>query len=500
LFIPIDHLPNLLIVDDNIEQLILLREFTKTIEVNLIQALSGSEALEKIHGLELVLAIIDVQMPGMNGYELAYKLNEERSGDKVPIIFLTANFFDENEVFKGYDNGAVDYIFKPVHNHILRSKINVFIDLFNQKQKIIQDTILLKDSADELIMVNSALRKSEEKYRSYIDNAPDGVFVADETGKYVEVNEAACRLTGYSKDELLNMSISDLLTKESREDGLTHFRKVAQTSASYADLLIKHKNGSKLWCTVEWVKLGIAGTRFLGFMKDITYNKSAEKELKSSLKQLHELNQYIEKVREDERVTISRELHDDLGQALTAVKIDLEIIRQSVSNKEVALKIIKVSALVSETIKTVQRLTAQLRPQIIDDLGIEAAIEWYTKEFSQRNGVEVFLDILSGISVSPNASLNIFRIMQESLTNIARHSKASQVEIGLSKTEKSINFSISDNGIGITENEIKSKKSFGIISMKERAASLGGSFDISHEYGCGTKIKLILPLSNNEKI
>jgi len=494
------QLPNLLIVDDTKENLVLLEAITRKIKVNLIQALSGSEALEKTHGINIALAIIDVQMPAMNGYELATKMNEARLEDKVPVIFLTANDIDEIEVFKGYDNGAVDYIYKPIHNHILLSKINIFLDLFNQKQKIIRNAALLKESANELFLLNAALKKSELKYRSYIDNAPDGVFVADETGKYVEINEAASNITGFSKEELLTMSVQDLLPIESMATSLAQFKEVVKNGTSKADFIFMHKNGSKRWWTVESVKVSLGNTRIISFAKDITDNKKAEKELKISLSQLHELTQYIEKVREDERVAISRELHDDLGQALTAVMIDLSIIKQNISDKEVVLKITKVSALVSETIKTVQRLTSQLRPQIIDDLGIEAAIEWYTKEFAKRNSVEVKLHIDAEISISPNASLNIFRIMQESLTNIARHSKASKVEIKLCKSEESILFRISDNGIGIKESEKISKKSFGIISMKERAASLGGSFEIFHQNGCGTVINLNLPLSNNEKL
>ncbi|MCX6236993.1 MAG: response regulator [Bacteroidia bacterium] len=373
------HLPNLLIVDDTEINLTILESIIKKIKVNLIKAESGSEALQKTQGIELALAIIDVRMPGMNGYELALKMNEERSDDKVPIIFLTANYINEMEVFKGYDTGAVDYISKPIHNHILISKINVFLDLFNQKQTIIRDVALLKESADELTMANTALKKSEEK-------------------------------------------------------------------------------------------------------------------LKGALEQLQQLTQYTEKAREEERKSISRELHDDLGQALTAVKIDLGIIRQIVSDSEVVVKINIVSALVGETIKTVQRLTSQLRPEILDDLGLEAAIEWYTNEFSQRNGVEVMLLMDSGLAIAPDTSLTLFRIMQESLTNIARHSKATRVEIVLRTTSESINFRISDNGIGITENEIKSKKSFGIIGMRERAASLGGTLDIYRENDHGTEIKLIFPL------
>lgn len=487
-------LPNVLIVDDTEVNLFFLASIIRKIKVNLIQANSGTEALELTRGIELAVAIIDVNMPGMNGYELALKMNKARPDNKIPIIFLTASYFNETEVFKGYGSGAVDYIFKPVNSQVLLSKINVFLDLFDQKQKIISDAALLKESADELRKVNAALTKSELKYRSYTDNAPEGVFIADEIGRYIEVNQSACRITGYSQDELLNMSISEMLPEESLQEGLIHFGMTMTNGASKAELLYNHKNGTKRWWVVDSVK--ITETRFLGYTKDITERKIAEEELKSSLAQLHQLSQHVEEVRENERVAISRELHDDLGQALTAVKIDLGIISRNTTDCEIVSKIKKVSQLVGETIKTVQRLTSQLRPAIIDDLGLEATIEWYTKEFAQRNGIEVLLGIEPNIVVSPEASLIIFRIMQESLTNISRHSKATQIDIELHNTEENINLTIKDNGIGITENEINSKTSFGIMSMKERAVSLKGTFTIYRENNLRTVIKLILPFKS----
>jgi PAS domain S-box-containing protein len=274
------NMPNLLIVDDSQENLLLLETLIKNINVNLIQAISGEQALEKTHGLELALAILDVRMPGMNGFELAVKMNEERQTDKVPVIFLTASNLNEKEVFNGYTSGVVDFILKPVNNNILVSKINVFLELFKQKQTIITEAALLKKSANELSKIHAALKKSEEKYRSYIDNAPDGVFVADLTGRYVEVNEAASRMTGYSKEELLTMSLSDILPDEILEEGLAHFRKVIANGTSKSDLMYKHKNGSKRWWTVEAVK--IDNTRFLGFTKDITERKMADQALKIS--------------------------------------------------------------------------------------------------------------------------------------------------------------------------------------------------------------------------
>jgi PAS domain S-box-containing protein len=482
---------NLLIVDDIEANLILLKKILQPLGANLILATSGASALQKVANLDIALALIDVRMSGMNGFELAVKLNEDRSGEKVPIIFITANDHNNEQLIKGYRAGAVDYITKPIYNNIILSKVSIFLDLFNQKQKILKDAAELKKLAEKLASTNRDLRMSEQKYRNYIENAPDGVFIADENGRYVEVNDAACRITGYENSELLKMTIKDILPEESLNKGLAYFKRVVLTGKSTSDLLFVHKNGSVRWLTIDAVKL--SDTRFLGFAKDITIRKKAEEELQNSLEQLHRLTKHIEKIREDERVAIARDLHDDLGQALTAVRIDLGIIKHLVSDAEVVLKIMNVSALVGETIKTVQRLTAELRPQIIDDLGLEAAIEWYTKEFAQRNGIEVFIDIDSSIFITPDASLNLFKIMQESLTNIARHSKATQVDIGLNKEDDFIVFWISDNGIGIKENEIKSKNSFGIIGMMERASLLGGTLDFCLDNDRGTLVKLLLP-------
>ncbi len=151
-----------MIVDDNAGNLVFLEHIIRNLKVNLIQALSGKEALEKTLGSELALAIIDVQMPEMTGYELAQKMNQERPGENVPVIFITASHINEMDALKGYDHGAVDYIFKPFNFRVLQSKINIFIELYLQKQKIKSDAMLLKESASELTRVNSILTEAQQ--------------------------------------------------------------------------------------------------------------------------------------------------------------------------------------------------------------------------------------------------------------------------------------------------------------------------------------------------
>lgn len=217
------ELPNLLVVDDIIENILLIEAISKKVEINLIKALSGAEALEKIKGIELALAIIDVRMPEMSGYELARIMNDERPTNKVPIIFLTAN--NERDVLEGYDSGAVDYIFKPINSKILISKIRVFLDLFNQKQTIQANALLLKKNADELIYTNSVLLKREEKlqqeqlFTKALLNSIPGIFYLYSYPelKLVSWNKNHETIFGYDANELNGMSVDVFHSWENRE-------------------------------------------------------------------------------------------------------------------------------------------------------------------------------------------------------------------------------------------------------------------------------------------
>jgi PAS domain S-box-containing protein len=222
---PLPNLPNLLIVDDNKENLNFLRSIMRELQVNVIQALSGQEALDKIQGIDLALAIIDVQMPEMDGYELAIKINQERSDAKVPIIFLTASYFNDMAMLSGYNSGAVDYIFKPVTAHILLSKINVFLDLFVQKQVVIQNIAeriqaegnlkqlnkeleaRVMDRTAGLVKSNAVIQQLQQNYEAFFNAIDDLIFVLDEKGNIIQINNTVISRLGYKSQELIGNSI-----------------------------------------------------------------------------------------------------------------------------------------------------------------------------------------------------------------------------------------------------------------------------------------------------
>jgi len=496
-------MPNLLIVDDNEENLRLLEKLLTKAPANLILAGSGTEALEKIREIELALAIVDVRMPGMDGYELALRMKAICAGDPVPVIFVTANSMNETEIFKGYGSGAVDYIFKPINTQILISKINVFLDLFNAKKRSILEArsiSLLKESAEKLNRVIEELKISEEKYRILIENSHDIIYTLRADGIFSFVSPVWTEVLGHPVNQVVGESFRQFVHPEDVPACIVWLHTVMETGRRQEGIeyRVKHLDGTWYWHTSSAVPFTDDSNLTIGYYgiaTDITQRKRAEKE-RNTLEQLQLLNQHAEKVRESERASIASDLHDDLGQALTAIKIHLGFIKHKINDTELVKKIDKVTALVGDTIASVKRITARLRPEILDDLGLEGAVRWYTKEFAVRNGIEISLTMIPGIAIPVDFSLNIFRIIQESLTNISRHAKATRVYISLNKTDETLTLRISDNGTGISLTDIESKQSLGIMGMRERSFSIGGTFEIYGEAGHGTVIKIDVPLNH----
>jgi len=211
---------------------------------------------------------------------------------------------------------------------------------------------------------------------------------------------------------------------------------------------------------------------------------------------LRDLASHLQVVREEERALIAREIHDELGQALTALKMDVHWLRQRLPGAQQSLldKTNVMSRLIDRTVQSVRRINAELRPGLLDDFGLSAAIEWEAEEFSKRTNIEC--EILSDpkdMVLPQGLSTAIFRILQETLTNIARHANATKVRIILSKNADTLEVRVSDNGKGIEDQEILEPKSFGIIGMRERVHYLGGNFSISGS-SSGTTVEVTIPM------
>lgn len=233
----------------------------------------------------------------------------------------------------------------------------------------------------------------------------------------------------------------------------------------------------------------------LGIARDITRRKMVEKELEGSRKRLRDLARHLQSIREQERTHIAREMHDKLGQLTTALKMDIIWMKNQISEEPLVEKLQAMSNLTDVTIKTIKRMSSDLRPGILDDLGLLPALEWYLNEYQKRTGIQCSLDITPrNIDLDPERTTAVYRILQETLTNVARHAKASRVTANLKKEKNILTLRISDNGVGITPEQISGSGSYGLLGIQERALAFGGNMKISGKKDKGTTLVATIPL------
>jgi PAS domain S-box-containing protein len=238
-------------------------------------------------------------------------------------------------------------------------------------------------------------------------------------------------------------------------------------------------------------------TALSGTGQDVTERKMIEEELRASREQMRQLSGYIQSAREEERTRIAREIHDELGGALTGLKMDLVSLRKSVgadsAAHERASKTVKA---VDGIIQAVRRIATELRPAVLDDFGLVAALEWQLQDFETRSGIVCRLDArVEEVSLPPREATDVFRVFQETLTNIARHAQATEVDVRIMQVDGRLELQIRDNGRGIGEHELRNLKSLGLLGMRERVRALAGELEIEGAPGQGTSVLVRVPLA-----
>lgn len=347
------------------------------------------------------------------------------------------------------------------------------------------------------------LRESESKYKMLFNNANDAVFVTQLSqeksyGDFIEVNEVACKRLGYTKEEFLQLSPSAIVSQKNIEDFNLNMEKLLEEGHVIYDLV--HRAKDKKLIPVEINShLFIYNEKptILSIARDITERKQAEEKLRRTSKLLRELATHLQSVREEERTMIAREIHDELGQVLTALKIQVSLLANKLNHDQEPLKkkINSLTDMIDESVESVQKISAKLRPGILDELGLVAAIEWQSEEFEKLTNVKCSLVLpKEELILEKDKSTAIFRIFQEALTNIARHSQATKAQISLLNYQSNIFLEIQDNGKGITQDQIKDFNSLGIHGMEERALVFGGQVYIEAIAGKGTTVKVEIPI------
>ncbi|MDD3875141.1 MAG: response regulator [Bacteroidales bacterium] len=544
-------LPNILIVDDIEENLQFLESIVKSFDINLIKANSGAEALKKTKGLDLALAIIDVWMPKMNGYELAVRINEDKTDNKVPVVFLTASISDEIERLKGYKSGAVDYIFKPVKRSIIQSKVSIFLDLYKQKQKIFFDALELRQYTEELAKLNKSLKKSEEKekklssalkntldnlevlvdlrteelartenlYFTTVNSLTDWICVSDESNKIIFTNQSLNNFlqNNNQKEDILGKDIKDVLVFLN-ETELKYYKKVfssGKTKTIEGKYLIFGKSYF-LQIKLSPVKSDNKTVRIVTTVYDYTKQKLAEEEILKNLEREKNLNdmksQFIS--------TVSHEFRTPLAGIHSSVQLLQNFDKKWDDSKKErfynqifdAIKRTKtllddISLLDNEKLKKATFKPSYINMKEFLDNIVHENIQVYGADFDiecdfkfEKPECFVDKDILQ-------------TIIGNVISNAIKYSGSSRRIVFNSKiTKKEMIFKIVDFGIGIPAEDLKSLyepfyrgsntesiqgTGFGLSLVKRYIDLCKGKISIESEIGKGTAVKIEIPCQNN---
>ncbi len=340
----------------------------------------------------------------------------------------------------------------------------------------------------------NALRLSEARHRTMIEQAADGIFIASQDGRYLDVNPKGCEMLGYTRDELLQLHIADTISPEDLAATPLRMGDLRAGSVLFTERRMLRKDGSVF--TAEISSCMLDDGRLQAIKRDITERKRAEHELVESRRQLRELSVFLQTVREEERKRIARELHDELGQTMTAFRFDLNWLSENLDTQEGCIgdKLSAMNAMLNQTVDSIRRISDDLRPAMLDDLGLVAAIENYAAKFAERTGIACDLFMSQpDFDLDDSIATALFRVAQEALTNVARHSGANQVTIRLHESEGQILLIVQDNGRGFSLDRKVDKKTYGLLGMRERVNMLDGMLDVFTELGAGARIEACIP-------
>jgi PAS domain S-box-containing protein len=397
-----------------------------------------------------------------------------------------------------------------------------------------------KSDLTERKRIEAALKVSEIRYRRLFETAKDGILILDaDTGRITDANLFLQNLLGYSHTELLGKMLWEIGPFRDIAASRGAFRKLQRKEYIRYDNLpletkshrhrhvefvsnVYQENGTRvIQCNIRditsrhqaeealanfskalEIRVGERTSELLTanklMKKMLDEGKRAEERITKSRERLRNLSARLQTLLEDERTRISREIHDELGQALTALKLDLSLTRRGLAaggHAEMSAKIHDIEQAVNRIIRTVRKIATELRPGILDELGVGAAIEWMGKDFKNRTGIRCKVTVKGVEKVSdPVLSTAIFRIVQEALTNVMRHAAASEVTVRLEKKDDTLTLEVRDNGVGIREGRIFDPHSLGIIGIRERVLLLGGEAVISGKPGEGTLVGVTIPL------
>jgi len=349
----------------------------------------------------------------------------------------------------------------------------------------------------------SVARESDERLRAMVDSAMDAIITVDSERRIVVFNPAAQNLFGYSLEEVRGGPLERLLPERFRAAPEGHVAAFSQSDTaarmkqSHMEVIGRRADGTEFPVEATIAQATIGGQTLLtAILRDVTDRYRVEHELSELNVQLRDLAASLQAVREEERTEIARELHDELGQQLLRLRMDLDWLAGRIKELAPALhkKMVDMKVFIAGTVDALRRVTTRLRPPLFDEIGLAEAARWQLDEFSQHTGIEVQSTIdIDDMELDERTAINVFRILQESLTNVTRHAAATRVNVLLARADEGLAIEISDNGCG-TEMRDKPARGHGLVGIRERTLMLDGRMEIVSAPGNGFTVRVLIPL------
>ncbi|OGS97508.1 MAG: hypothetical protein A3H31_05235 [Gallionellales bacterium RIFCSPLOWO2_02_FULL_57_47] len=491
----------LIVEDDLVDRMACRRALAQDpdYEFVLFEAETGCQGLQLAHAQKPDCVLLDYHLPDLNGLEFLAELRNDLGEIPVPVMMLTGAD-NASVAVEAMKRGAQDYLVKDVNRQYLELLPAVIQRVLRE-----QRTLMEKKQAEQ------ELKDLSDRLLHILASTPAVHYACRIDGEHFVPTYASPNLKGiwgYDLKEYLGNAEWwwPGIHPEGRDSvvGALRAATMAIDRSHYAhEYRFRHKDGAYRWLHDELqIIRDQAGQplEIVGSWLDITERKQMEH-------QLRDLAAHLQAVREEEKTSIAREIHDDLGGTLTALKMEAYWLADELpANQEAAafLERIKLMAqLIDDATNVTRRIITGLRPSILDDLGLPAALEWQAGQFHKRTGIECRVNCVhaEGFENKPNdtQSINLFRIFQETLTNASRHSGASKVEVEFRCNDDEIMLSVSDNGCGLPENHVVASTSYGLLGMTERVEQLGGTIKFNSLSGGGLSVTVRLPPAGNKK-